>query len=442
MYQNILILPDGREISSGAEASIRSLKLRELVNSGTDLTIGACCADLLEATVLAQTLELRAGDDIRLVKEHQGNRIPIGVYTLEAPVRSGPHTYRLTAYDHMAKLDKDLTPWLKNLTGWPYGIQDLAALVCARCGVEYRWSESLPNEDFLIEKWSESAVTGRKILGWLGEIACRFVHADPQGAIGFGWYTDSGKHLTHTGSGYYLGGSLRYDGYRVAPIEAVQLRRETGLFPEADPDANSYILTGNPILSACREETLASLLDTIALELSQACYTPGSVSALGDPTVRAGSILHVVDAAGQEIALWVMEKTSTGQRDTYTCTGNPRRNSVAALHSKSASQKAAESALQTDARLTRQALFQKLTAGAAEGLILEDGSLWLNPGYLLPGEILADLTLSGRLFPGEALVVDALPQESEPGRLYLLRTEVLPGWVTLQPYLREERNAL
>ena len=35
MYQNILILPDG------TQAQLRSLKLRELTNSGTDLTLGA-----------------------------------------------------------------------------------------------------------------------------------------------------------------------------------------------------------------------------------------------------------------------------------------------------------------------------------------------------------------------------------------------------------------
>ena len=44
-----------------------------------------------------------------------------------------------------------------------------------------------------------------------------------------------------------------------------------------------------------------------------------------------------------------------------------------------------------------------------------------------PGELTADV----KLFPGEALVVDALPEESEPGRLYLLRTEAIPGYAAL-----------
>ena len=129
-----------------------------------------------------------------------------------------------------------------------------------------------------------------------------------------------------------------------------------------------------------------------------------------------------------------MEKTSTSRRDTYTATGNPRRDSVTAIHNKTAAQKAAQTALQTDARLTKDALFSDLPGG----LLWEGGSAWLKPEYLLPGELTADL----KVFPGEALVVDALPQVSEPGRLYLLRTEVTPGWVSLQPYLREERNAL
>ena len=425
MYQNILILPDG------TQAQLRSLKLRELTNSGTDLTLGSACCDLLEAVIFAEALPLAAGQDITLYKEQDGIRTPVGIYTPEAPTRLGSHTWRITAYDHTAKLDKDLTPWLRSLTGWPYSLQTFAQMVCQACDVEYRWSETLPNEEFLIPKWSESAVTGRKIMSWLGEITCRFVHADPQGRMGFSWYEDSGKTLTPTGQTYYLGGSLRISGYQIAPIEAVQLQRASGLFPEAEAGANRYILTGNPILSGCADEILRPVLETVLGQLRQVSYTPGTVAAVADPAVRAGSILHV---EGQ--TLYIMEKVSAGQRDTFTCTGNPRRDSVTALHSKSQSQKAAETALQTDARLTPQALFGNLPGGA----VWEDGSLWLKPEYLLPGELTADL----KIFPGEALVVDALPEKSDPGRLYLLRTQAVPGYIQLQPYLgcTEERNVL
>ena len=428
MYQNILILPDG------SQAQLRSVKLRELTNSGTDLTIGSACSDLLEAVIFAEMLPFAAGEDLALYREQDGIRTPVGIYTPEAPTRLTEHTWSITAYDHTAKLDKDLTPWLRTLQAWPYPLQTFAQMVCDQCGVTYRWSENLPNEDFLVPKWSESAVTGRKIMGWLGEITCRYVHADPDGSVGFSWYEDAGKILTHTGDSYYLGGSLRYRSYRVAPIEAVQLQRTDGLFPQAEPGANAYILAGNPILSACSDDTLQQVLTTVHTQLQAVSYNPGSVAAVSDPQVHAGQILHIVDPAGEEVTLYIMEKTSTSRRDTYTATGNPRRDSVTAIHNKTAAQKAAQTALQTDARLTKDALFSDLPGG----LLWEGGSAWLKPEYLLPGELTADL----KVFPGEALVVDALPEVSEPGRLYLLRTEVTPGWVALQPYLREERNAL
>ena len=428
MYQNILILPDG------SEARIGSLKLREMTNSGTDLTLGSACCDLLEAVIFAEALPLAAGQDITLYKAQDGIRTPVGVYTPEAPTRLTANTWRVTAYDHTARLDKDLTPWLRTLTDWPYPLETFASMVCAQCGVPYRWSGNLPNGDFLIPKWSASAVTGRKIMGWLGEITCRFVHADPDGSIGFSWYEDRGKCLTHTGESYYLGGSLRYQGYRVAPIEAVQLRRSDGLYPEAAPGANAYVITGNPILTPCTDGALAAVLETVLAQLQTVSYHPGSVAAVSDPAVRAGQILHIADAAGQEVTLYIMEKVTASRRDTYTCTGNPRRDSVSALHSKSAAQKEAETALQLDARLTKQALFADLPGG----LFWEGGSAWLRPEYLLPGELTADW----KVFPGEALVVDALPEESEPGRLYLLRCEPIPGYVALQPYLSEERKEL
>lgn len=428
MYQNILILPDG------TEAQIRSLTLRQLVNAGTDLTLGSACCDMLEATVFAQELQLDPGADIALYREAAGVRTLAGIYTPEAPTRLTEHTWRITAYDHMARLDKDLTPWLRSLTGWPYGVQAFAQMVCESCGVSYKWSEELPNKEFLIPKWSASAVTGRKILSWLGELTCRFVHATSNGSIGFSWYEDRGKILTHTGDSYYLGGSLRYQGYRIAPIEAVQLRRISGLFPQVSAGANSYILTGNPILEACSEETLAPVLQTIRETLQAVSYHPGSVAAVSDPNVSAGDILHIVDAAGREVTLYIMEKTTASRRDTYTATGNPRRDSVTALHSKTAAQKEAETALQTEARLTKDAIF----AGLPGGIRWANGCAWLDPAYLLPGEITADI----KLFPGGALVVDALPEESEPGRLYLLRTEAIPGYAALQPYLGEERKQL
>jgi hypothetical protein len=131
MYQNILILPDG------SEARIRSLKLREMTNSGTDLTLGSACSDLLEAVIFAEALPLAAGQDITLYKEQDGVRIPVGVYTPEAPTRLGSHTWRITAYDHAAKLDKDLTPWLRSLTGWPYDLQTFAQMVCT---TNSKWS--------------------------------------------------------------------------------------------------------------------------------------------------------------------------------------------------------------------------------------------------------------------------------------------------------------
>ncbi len=428
MYQNILILPDG------SQAQLRSVTLRELTNSGTDLTIGSACSDLLEAVIFNHTLPFSEGQDLHLFREEDGVRTRVGIYTPEAPTRLTEHTWRITAYDHTAKLDKDLTPWLRTLTDWPYPLQTFASMVCAQCGVGYRWSANLPNADFLIPKWRESAVTGRKIMTWLGEITCRFVHADPDGSVGFAWYEDAGKILTHTGDSYYLGGSLRYRGYRVAPIEAVQLQRPEGLFPQAAPGANAYILAGNPILSACSEDTLQQVLATVHTQLQGVSYNPGSVAAVSDPQVHAGQILHIVDPAGEEVTLYIMEKTSTSRRDTYTATGNPRRDSVTAIHSKTASQKAAQTALETDARLTKDAIFADLPGG----ILWEGGSAWLRPEYLLPGALTADL----QIFPGEALVVDALPEESEPGRLYLLRTEVIPGYIQLQPYLgcTEERN--
>jgi hypothetical protein len=57
-------------------------------------------------------------------------------------------------------------------------------------------------------------------------------------------------------------------------------------------------------------------LQTIRETLQAVSYHPGSVAAVSDPDTRAGDILHIVDAAGREVTLYIMEKTTASRRDT------------------------------------------------------------------------------------------------------------------------------
>lgn len=403
MYKNILILPDGTELRSGAgeKHAIRSVKLTEMVNSGADIFPGSCCSDFIEASVLdpAGDLAVTAGDEIQLWKEGENAaRIKMGVYTVEAPTRPSAGILKLTGYDHAAKLDKDLTAWVAALTEWPYSIQDFATMVCSACGLSFVPAQGFPNENFQVTQWRKRGVTGRQIMRWLGEIACRFVHADPDGNIRFGWYEESGKQLSPGGSNYYFAGSFSYENYQVAPVEIVQLRlsesQAGAVWPASQNKENAYLITGNPILTADVSDELLPVLDAIREALSVA-YTPCKVSAVADPTIRAGSIITVQDKEGRQIRGYVMEKTSSGQRDTFVCTGNPRRDTASAVNNQPESMKQAENEANVLAGLTSRDVFNRLTDyGKIQGLSVQDGKWYINAEVAQIVNLVAERLLS------------------------------------------------
>ena len=134
MLKTIIKLPDGTQISSGKimDTAIQSCTITECVNSGEELTLGSACAASLEVTLLVNgdDLDVTAGEEVTVYKQ-DGNKAPtqVGVFILEKPTRAAANSIKFTGYDRVSKLDKDLTAWLKNLTGWPYTLNSFAGMV-------------------------------------------------------------------------------------------------------------------------------------------------------------------------------------------------------------------------------------------------------------------------------------------------------------------------
>lgn len=390
MLRTIIALPDGTEISSGPGTvnAIQNSTLTECVNSGEDLTIGSTCANALEATLItpAGGLSLSAGTEIIAYKDDGTTRTKVGTFILEKPTRPTANTMKITGYDRASKLDKDLTAWLSGLKDWPYTLITFAGMVCGACGLKFKVSD-VPNGDFLVYQFTRSSVTGRQIMQWLGEICCRFCRAIPDGdpedgEIEFAWYTDSGKTITASGDLYYFQNGLSYEDYQTAAIDAVQIRladSENGaLWPEAAESANSYIITGNPILSLrITDEDLKPVLANIKAELAGVQYTPCKVSIPANLDIRAGNTVRITDKNSKTITAYVMTKTQTGQKDTLESTGNRRRDTATAANTKPQSQVAANAATNAFSEVTAEQMFNKLTDnGRIKGIFSRDG-VWV-----------------------------------------------------------------
>ena len=95
MEKTVIVLPDGREISSGpgTREAILHCKLTAWVNSGTELTLGSVCAAMAELKILTPTGEnpIAAGDELTVYKQEGSTRRLVGIFIAEKPQRPNAH---------------------------------------------------------------------------------------------------------------------------------------------------------------------------------------------------------------------------------------------------------------------------------------------------------------------------------------------------------------
>jgi len=414
MLRTIIVLPDDTEISAGPGAAnaIQKATITECVNSGEELTIGSVCANFFEATLFTPSgnFSISAGTEIKVVKEDEnGNRMDVGVFIMEKPTRNSANTMKLVGYDRVMKLDKDLTAWLSELAEWPYNINTFAYEVCKACGLKYT-AKDVPNKDYFIMPFSVPSVTGRQLMRWLGEICCSFCRADAQGNIEFDWYSPADAEITPSGDSYYFQNGLTYEDYVVAPVDAIQIRLadsdEGALWPIVAENLNSYIITGNPILTQTLDDAiLQPVLDNILSRLAEATYTPCKVSVPASMNIRAGNIVRITDKNGNAVTAYVMTKTQSGQKDTLSSTGSVRRDSSSAINNKNQVERDAEMARRASAagkkiiaEQTAEDVLRKLTNdGEIEGIWQEDRRWYINAQAVRILNLIADYITAGIL---------------------------------------------
>lgn len=395
------------EVSSGSDSvnAIQSITITECVNSGEQLTLGSVCASMIEAKIFAPggALELNAGSEVTVYRSDGNKNYPVGVYIMEKPTRPTANTVKITGYDFVTKLDKDLTAWLNSLNGWPYKLLDFAGMVCTACGLGLVNTE-IPNGNFLVQKFTRDSVTGRQLMQWIGELCCRFCRVNRNNPVQleFAWYESSGKSLAPSGENYYFQNSLSYEDFKTEPIDAVQLKLAESdggaVWPVVPETYNRYVITGNPLLSGNLQADIEPVLNTILSELDGFSYTPCKVSVPANMDLRAGHTVAVTDKNGKSFTACIMTKTQAGQKDTLECTGSYRRDTAAANSAQTTSAIAAAAAQNALNGLTHEQVYKKLTNnGAIQGIYVQDGKWYVNAELAQIVNLVADSIASGKL---------------------------------------------
>lgn len=350
MYQSVLRLKDGTELTGGSPGSaVKSLTLHTAVNSGQEFTIGSAFSDYIEAEIWADpggSLQITAGDALTYYrKDDAGNRTKVGVFYAEKPTRTKRNSYKVTAYDTMSKLDADFSGWLHaNQAQFPKTIWQLVQLACQRAGVTLA-SSSLPiNGSYSVQAFYADDLTCRQIISWAAEAAGCYAHMNADGKLQFLTYTDkrSTAKITPDGasnSTAYYADSLSYEDYTVKAIEKVQIRQSDSdvgvIYPDSTTATNTYAVQGNLLLTTGTEANLKSVVQNLYNVLKNVTYTPCKVSVPSSSGLACGQIVHVKDARGREFDTYLMSATISSGKASFKSVGSASRESSSAVNEQS-----------------------------------------------------------------------------------------------------------
>lgn len=350
MYQSVLRLKDGTELTGGSPGSaVKSLTLHTAVNAGQEFTIGSAFSDYIEAEIWADpggSLQITAGDALTLYRQDDaGNRTKVGVFYAEKPTRTKRNSYKITAYDNMSKLDADFSGWLHaNQAQFPKTIWQLVQLACQRAGVALA-SSSLPiNGSYSVQAFYADDLTCRQIISWAAEAAGCYAHMNADGKLQFLTYTDkrSTAKITPDGasnSTAYYADSLSYEDYTVKAIEKVQIRQSDSdvgvIYPDSTTATNTYAVQGNLLLTTGTEANLKSVVQNLYNVLKNVTYTPCKVSVPSSSGLACGQIVHVKDARGREFDTYLMSATISSGKASFESVGSASRESSSAVNSQS-----------------------------------------------------------------------------------------------------------
>ena len=350
MYQSVLRLKDGTELTGGSPGSaVKSLTLHTAVNAGQEFTIGSAFSDYIEAEIWADpggSLQITAGDALTYYRQDDaGNRTKVGVFYAEKPTRTKRNSYKITAYDTMSKLDADFSGWLHaNQAQFPKTIWQLVQLACQRAGVALA-SSGLPiNSSYSVQAFYADDLTCRQIISWAAEAAGCYAHMNADGKLQFLTYTDkrSTAKITPDGasnSTAYYADSLSYEDYTVKAIEKVQIRQSDNdvgvIYPDSTTATNTYAVQGNLLLTTGTEANLKSVVQNLYNVLKNVTYTPCKVSVPSSSGLACGQIVHVKDARGQEFDTYLMSATISSGKASFESVGSASRESSSAVNSQS-----------------------------------------------------------------------------------------------------------
>lgn len=409
----------GFRVSTGTGPGnhVRKCDYYGLANDDDDLMLGSVCSSWIESTIHSTEGDFSAypGDELTVYKvAPNGTETQIGVFNVEEGRWISKKVYKITAYDNVRKLDRDITGWLRGLTGWPYAITDFYSMLCEYCGVTGAWTSWRGISSLLVYQFDvEDGTTGRQLMGSICEVMGDYCIALPDGRLSANWYRTESTKIFHSKSlmsdtdpdkeSFCYGGSLSYGDFDVEDVKYVQIREDrsedAALWPDYGADAdvsNAYIITGNPILMShptyltdnTDANSVRTALTKIADRFDFNVYRPFKATIPEAVGFAAGKYVYVGDADNNIMFIApITNITWKGNRMTLECTAKRTRSTADSPENWSNTQLAQYSD-RVISRTPQEQLFQKM-AGSTPGLNLADGQITTDQNFRHNGQTIS-----------------------------------------------------
>ena len=336
--------------------------------------------------------------------------MPCGYFTPDEQPRKR-YEIRIKALDRMARFDSaipTLTPWTDNngnlMTdnngnvlylaaelSFPCTVEQLVKQCCMRCLVPFSQNiSSLPNSNYTISAFPklQQDFTFRSVIQWCAGLmgTCAFI--DWNGNLVFKWY--SSASYSSTPANRYES-DLQENDITITGVEYTNTKNATIV-----SGSNGYTLdmTGNYLVGT----NPATVLPPVKNSVNGFTYRPFTAEVVNAPYLWPLDIITFTDGEGNNHNCAITNVNFTlngttvleGKGMTIEANSDDSDSGVTKEQGLLIEQ-AVEVTRELDDSLNQDEIFNRLTNnGAAQGIILYDGNLYVNASYINTGFLSAD----------------------------------------------------
>lgn len=312
--------------------------------------------------------------------------VPCGLFTPDIQPRRMA-TISLTCLDRMTMFDVAVDA--TSLT-FPATVAGLVGQACTACGVTLAQSiATLPNADVSVSALPSvnGIITYRNIIQWCAGIMATNAWMDWNGQLRFSWYNNS------TSYGSTIDNRYSSDLYENdLTVTGVVYTNDSGIEIVEGTDDYALDLTGNALAGPL----IATVLPAINTAVNGFAYRPFTAAVINAPYLWPMDAVVFTDKDGNNHAS-VLTNVAFGVNGTTALESKGMTEAINKLQApvgvtKEQAQLISQAMEQVetdiDDSLTQQEIFNRLTDnGAAQGLVLYNGQLYVNASYIRSGTL-------------------------------------------------------